>query len=94
MTHIEAVYHAIKDGKAHTLYQIREDAELWLNNWRPLTKEGEEYDILISECGASARIRDLRKRGLEIEVKPSKPGSHTFLYRLVKGEFKRMVWTA
>lgn len=83
MTHVQAVYNALKDGKPHTLYEIREIAELELNDWRPLTKEGEEWDFLISECGASARIRDLRKKGHEIEVKPSKPGSHTFLYRLI-----------
>lgn len=84
MTHCMAVYQALKDGKQHTLYELRENAELELNGWRPLTKEGEEYEYMISECGCSARVRDLRKQGFEIEVKPSKPGSHTFLYRLVK----------
>jgi biotin operon repressor len=71
MTHLDAVLKILSDYQPHTLFNIRDTAELLIGG-------------KASETGISARIRDLRHRGYQVDSYPQKKGSKTFLYRLVK----------
>jgi biotin operon repressor len=71
MTHISAVLRVLSDYEPHTLFEIRDIAELMIGG-------------KASETGISARIRELRHKGYHVESYPQKKGSKTFLYRLVK----------
>jgi hypothetical protein len=42
-------------------------------------------NIMASEAGCSARLRELRKDGFIVERERVKPGSNLYQYRLLKG---------
>ena len=71
LTQTDLVERVMSDGQWRTFGMIQ--TALW-----------QRYEVLASEAGISARLRDLRKRGMTVDVRPVARKRKLFEYRVTK----------